>query len=86
MGYNIRFAQQIEKDLKGIDTKVAREIITKIDRNLSADPYHFGKPLRGRFKGLYRYRIGDYRVIYSINNNEIYVLILRIGHRKNIYD
>jgi mRNA interferase RelE/StbE len=52
---------------------------------LSNNP-ELGKPLVGRLSGLWSLRVGNYRAIYSIKNNELLVLVLRLGHRKNVYD
>ncbi|WP_406853813.1 type II toxin-antitoxin system RelE/ParE family toxin [Alsobacter sp. KACC 23698] len=50
------------------------------------DPRRFGKPLSGDLAGLWRYRVGDVRIIASIQNNEWIVLVLRVGHRSRVYD
>jgi mRNA interferase RelE/StbE len=52
----------------------------------SQDPISLGKPLRGMFKGLYGYRFGDYRIIYAVDRVEKTVRILRMGHRKEVYE
>jgi mRNA interferase RelE/StbE len=51
---------------------------------LSQDPIGLGKPLQGIFKGLYRYRYGNYRIIYTIDRTVVMILILRIADRKNV--
>lgn len=76
----------IEKDLKKIDRKTACRIVDTIDAALSKDPAEHGKQLKGALKGLWRYRVGEYRVLYRIEHKDVFVLVLRIGHRKNIYD
>lgn len=57
-----------------------------IEKKLSVNPIAFGKPLRYSLKGLRRLRFDDYRVIYKIDENEDIVIILKIAHRKEIYD
>ncbi len=57
----------------------------KIEKTLAQDPRGLGKALTGSFAGLWRYRIGDHRVIYKIAESEILILIARIGHRREIY-
>lgn len=74
------------KDLKKLDRKIAINIINKVSNYLANDPIHIGKPLSGNFNGLMRYRFGDYRIIYIINHSEIVIEIIRIEHRKNIYE
>ena len=53
---------------------------------LSKDPLSLGKPLKGIFKGLYRYRYGSYRIIYAIDRGSVVILILRIADRKDVYE
>jgi len=81
------YSIQIEKDalaqLKKIDQVYQKLIIKNIDK-LKIDPF-IGKQLKGNWASLRRIRVSNYRVIYSIKNNELIVLILRIGHRKNVY-
>ena len=50
------------------------------------NPRATGKALQGEFSGLWRYRVGDYRLICEIRENELVILVLEIGHRKNIYN
>ncbi|MBC1353866.1 type II toxin-antitoxin system RelE/ParE family toxin [Listeria innocua] len=52
----------------------------------SDNPRHHGKSLVGNRVGQWRYRVGDYRLIAEIQDNEVIVLILNIGHRRDIYD
>lgn len=82
MGYNISFKTSVFKDLKKIDKSEAKQILDKIEKELSETPDSYPM-LTGKFSGLRRYRIGDYRVIFSIIKDT--VLILRIGHRKDAY-
>lgn len=83
MGYKITFKNSVSKDLKNIDIKKVKEILDKIESDLSqnADQY---PGLKGKFAGLRKFRAGDYRIIYSIQNDDT-VLILRIAHRKEVY-
>ncbi|MBI4829843.1 MAG: type II toxin-antitoxin system RelE/ParE family toxin, partial [Nitrospinae bacterium] len=53
---------------------------------VSSDPRHHGEPLKGsRFDRLWRYRVGDYRVICQIRDAALVILVVRIGHRKQVY-
>jgi mRNA interferase RelE/StbE len=49
------------------------------------NPRHFGEPLRGDFDSLWRYRVGDYRILCEIHDQKLIVLALAIGHRRDIY-
>lgn len=86
MGFDIIWHEKITDDLKGISRDTARKIIGRIKDYLATSPISLGKPLKGRFAGLYRYRYGDWRVIYSIDAASQTITILRISHRKDIYD
>jgi len=82
LAYKKRFKSSVEKDLRLIDKGNVRKILDKIDSELVKEPTP-GKILSGKFKGLFRFRIGNYRVIYTISKDT--VLILRIAHRKDAY-
>ncbi|HCX64706.1 MAG TPA: type II toxin-antitoxin system mRNA interferase toxin, RelE/StbE family [Eubacteriaceae bacterium] len=62
-------------------------ILSWIEKNLlgSADPREHGKTLKGNVKSYWRYRVGDYRIIADIKDDEIKIIVLNIGHRKEIY-
>ena len=82
MPLRIFYKSSVEKDLKRLDRSVSSRILTKVERELSNKPQS-GLPLTGEFQGLFKYRVGDYRVIYTKIQDGI--LILRIRHRKEIY-
>jgi len=82
LGYKIEYKSSVIRDLKNLDRKAARRIIEHLEKNFSEGKEQ-GIPLSGQFKGLFRYRIGDYRVIYTKTRNGI--LVLRIAHRSKIY-
>ena len=84
MGYKVRIKESVLKDLKRIDKKSASELLDFIEAELSLNP-HKGKPLRGKFKGLWRYRYRSYRILYEIRENLMLILVLRISHRKEAY-
>ncbi|OGP93258.1 MAG: addiction module toxin RelE [Deltaproteobacteria bacterium RBG_16_54_18] len=82
MAYNIVYKKSVQRDLKKLPKAVAGRILDDIEDELArnADTYPI---LKGPFAGLRRYRSGDYRVIYAIVEGD--VLILRVGHRKEVY-
>jgi mRNA interferase RelE/StbE len=82
LAYNIGYKKSVERDLKKLPKAEARRILDQIEEELSekAETYPV---LKGQFAGLRKYRVGGYRVIYAILGNE--VLVLRIGHRKDVY-
>ncbi len=84
MTYKITYKSSLEKDLRKIDKPQVIRILDKIENEFAKNPGK-DKELTGEFKGLYSYRIGDYRVVYTILQKRETILILRIGHRKEIY-
>ncbi len=87
MTYSVRTTRKFDKSLKELDKYTQRMIIAWIERNLegATNPRTHGKALVGNLRGLWRYRIGDYRVICQINDGEMIILALIAGHRKSIY-
>ncbi len=84
----IIYSESALKNLKQLDKVVAKRIVLKIKDNAEqADPLSRAKSLTGKLSGWYRYRIGDYRAIFSIDSNGKITLlkILQIKHRKDIY-
>lgn len=82
MKSNIFYKKSVYKDLKKIDRQNREKIMHQAEQELSKNPT-CGKRLKGEFEGLFSYRVGDYRVIYTLIPAG--VLILRISHRKESY-
>lgn len=82
MGYRIEFRKSVAKDLRRIGRKDAAHLLDVIDERLPDEASQCPE-LKGKFSGLGRYRIGEFRVIFVIMDERI--LILRIGHRQDIY-
>ena len=82
MAYKIVYKKSVQRDLKRLGKAEARTIIRKIEKELSrnADTYPM---MKGQFAGLRRYRFSDHRVVFALLDNE--VVILRVGHRKDVY-
>lgn len=83
MPYLLKIKNSAFKEIQKIDKPSRQRVIEAIDK-LTSNP-HIGKQLKGEHSGLRRIRSGSYRVVYEINENEIVVLILRVAHRKDIY-
>lgn len=88
MKYTIEYTKRAVKQLKKLDKQTSALILGWIEKNLvdCENPRQFGKGLTANRKGEWRYRIGDYRLICNINDNELVILALSIGHRREIYD
>jgi len=80
--YELKIQKNAQKSLAKISEPFQTKIINKI-YSLADDPYYNSKKLVGR--EAYRIRVGNYRIIYEINNNKLIVLVVNIGHRKDIY-
>ncbi|NEX11198.1 MAG: type II toxin-antitoxin system mRNA interferase toxin, RelE/StbE family [Prosthecochloris sp.] len=85
MVWTIEFAATAEKELPKLDKSTAKRILKFLKERVATDPRSSGKALRGDHAGLWRYRIGDYRVICEIRDQTVSVLVVRIGHRKEVY-
>jgi len=85
LAYKVIWHADAIEDLLNLDKNMQTKIALKIKDYLSSEPLTLGKPLLGIFKGLYRYRYGSYRIIYSVDRSDEKILILRIGHRREIY-
>jgi mRNA interferase RelE/StbE len=81
LAYKIEYKASVAADLKRINKKEAARILQKLEQELGGG--EGGEPLRGEFQGLWRLRIGDYRVIY-VRTDEGF-LVLRIAHRREAY-
>ena len=88
MKFIVKSTEKFNKQFKKLDRYTQKMIKTWIVKNLERceNPRSFGKALSADKKGLWRYRIGNYRLICYINDNELIILALMIGHRREIYD
>ena len=86
MPWKILYKESVAKDLKRISRDFQYIIRRTLEEKLSTDPVRFGLPLRRNLKGLMKLRVGDYRVIYSIEKTSVIVYVIKIGHRKDVYE
>lgn len=84
--YKIEWSPEAEKHLAKIDRTIARKITNKVENYLIKNPAEYGKPLTGKWKGRWKFRFSDYRVIYEILHNKLLILVVEVGHRKDIYE
>jgi mRNA interferase RelE/StbE len=85
LGYDVIWQEKVLQDLRAIGENDAAKIVERVKIYLVQNPSGLGKPLKGTFKGLFRYRYGAYRVIYAIDMAEKKVMILHVKHRKDAY-
>jgi mRNA interferase RelE/StbE len=83
--YDAIWHEKVKSDLASLTKKDASRIIARVKDHLLRDPAAHGKPLQGVFKGLFRYRVGSYRVIYAVDHAERRVIVLHVKHRKEAY-
>ncbi len=88
MRYTVEFTEIALKDLKKMDRHTAALILGWIRKNLEncENPRQHGKCLTANKSGQWRYRVGDYRLLAEIEDNKIRILILNVGHRREIYN
>ena len=84
MVYKVLIKKSALKDLQAVPKPDQKRLLDAIEGSLSKNP-HQGKALSGEFKGLYRWRSGKFRIVYEIQQEVLVVLVLRIGHRKDVY-
>ena len=88
MSYRVEFTERAKKQLTKFDKHTAALIIGWLRKNLEgcANPRLHGKGLSDNRSGQWRYRVGDYRLIAQIEDRKITILILSIGHRRDVYN
>lgn len=87
MKYKVIFTHNASKNIEKLDRSISSMILGWIRKNLENcdNPRVHGKALTGDLKGKWRYRVGDYRLICQIVDNQIIIYVLTVGHRKEIY-
>ena len=88
MSWVYRFDERALKELRKLGHQAQRDILAYLDKRVDGieDPRKYGKGLKANLSGLWRYRVGDYRIIARIRDGELVVLVVAVGHRKHIYD
>jgi mRNA interferase RelE/StbE len=87
LAWKIEIERQALRELRQIAPKDSARIIAFLERRLAVldDPRSLGEPLAGRLSGFWKYRVGNYRIIASIEDTRVLILIVRIGHRREVY-
>ena len=83
MSFSIRIKESAAGELRDVAKQDRARIVAAIDR-LAKTP-HLGTALKGSFRGLRRLRVGDYRVVYEVQDDELIVLVVRVAHRRDAY-
>lgn len=87
MAWTIKYTETAKKQLKKLDKQTARRVLDFMDERVAVrdDPCSVGMALTGPEGGLWRYRIGDLRVICDIQNGELTILVIELGNRREAY-
>jgi len=83
VSFSIQIKESAAKELRRVARPERARIIAAIDR--LAETPHLGAALKGDLRGLRRIRVGDYRVVYEVRDNELVVLVVRVAHRRDAY-
>jgi mRNA interferase RelE/StbE len=87
VSWQVAITQTAGRQIKKLDRTAQTSILRFLRESLEPcdDPRQWGKPLHGERRGLWRYRVGDYRLICDIQDEKVTVLVLEVGNRKNVY-
>jgi len=85
MAWTIEFAESAAKTLGKLDKPVAQRIVKFLRERVATDPKDAGEALKGNLAPMWRYRVGDYRIICDIVDESVKVIVVKIGHRKEVY-
>jgi len=87
MSYKVEYTEQAIKELRKIDKHTQFFILAWIEKNLVGceNPRQHGKALVANRSGEWRYRVGDYRIIAEIEDEKVIILVLTVGHRREVY-
>lgn len=87
MAWTVEISDIAQRQIKKLDFPIQKRILDWLNERIEGckNPRHFGEPLKGEYSGFWRYRIGDFRIICDIQDNILLVLVLTIGHRRQIY-
>ena len=85
--FRVRLAPQADRFYREADRPLAKKL-AKCFRQLERDPRRHNniKPLKGKLAGFYRYRVGDYRLVYSIDDPRLLAIVALIAHRRDVYE
>lgn len=88
MAWTVELSTQAQKNLRALDGQVARRVLSFLDERVSTleDPRSIGEALQGsRLGNLWKYRVGDYRLICDLRDETLRVLVVKVGNRREVY-
>jgi mRNA interferase RelE/StbE len=84
--WTVTLSEEAIKDLRRLSHDHRLRILTYVRDRIPQDPIHFSKRLVGTLSNVYRFRVGDYRLLAHINTDTKTVLIVHVGHRRDVYE
>lgn len=84
--WTVNYVQSAMEDITSLDGPAKKVIKKAIEEKLMVNPLKFGHPLRRSLSGLFKLRVGDYRIIYQIHKQEVLVVVVKIGHLREVYE
>jgi mRNA interferase RelE/StbE len=86
--WTVEFDDRARRELRKLDARMQQTILRYLRERIAVadDPRRFGKPLWKNLAGLWRYRVGDYRLSCRLEENLLVVLVLQVGHRREVYE
>jgi mRNA interferase RelE/StbE len=84
--WQIEWDDRARKELRSLDFPIQKKILSYLRERATDNPHNFGRGLVGDKSGLWRYRVEDYRIVCRLEEHRLVVLVLAVGHRKEIYD
>lgn len=86
MDWKIRFSKTADKALRKLDRSISSKILDELEEiSKMNDPRSRGKGLKHNLSGLWRYRVGDYRIICDIEDEVLVILVIDVAHRSEVY-
>jgi mRNA interferase RelE/StbE len=85
VAWRVEIENRCLRELKKLDRRAVLRAFEVIEKTIARDP-HAGKALVGRYKGLFSLRFSSYRVVYEIHEKRLVIVVLRISHRKDVYE
>jgi mRNA interferase RelE/StbE len=86
--WRVEFDRDAARDLRKLGADAERKILRYLRQRIATadNPRRFGRPLTGDLRGLWRYRVGDYRIVAAIEEHRFVVLVVAVGHRREVYE
>ena len=85
MGWEISFTPKAKKELAKLGKPAGKKIAAFLREKVALDPKASGGQLKGHLKEFWRWRVGEYRILGRIEEDKVLVLVIHVGHRRNVY-